>query len=227
MHRCIHAVVHLIEDHAERLGIPPASAPPSSSRATRPWPTELELDQNERELLEHMHRADGDGAAAWTATPRWRTCGIRSSRRSCADAVVKCHESREHMRSVAMDKVLTGKYTAHARVLRRHAADLLADVQRHRAAALATCWRWGIDYVTAVRGQRADRLRHQPGGTQPDHRRYFRRCGQRAVVPAHHRHAVFLPVHSGGHRLYGPGGLRDGQAAAQDRPVRAQHRAAC
>ena len=61
----------------------------------------LVLDQNERELLEHCIVADGDGERAWTAMRLWRICGIRSSRASCADAVVKCHESREHQRSVA------------------------------------------------------------------------------------------------------------------------------
>ena len=55
----------------------------------------------------------------------------------------------------------------------------------------------------------------------------FAGVGSVLSLPAHHRDAVLLPVHSGGHRLYGPGGLCHGQAAAEDRPVRAQHRAAC
>ena len=111
VHRCVHAVVHLIEDHAERLGLPPRFCATKLIEGDKSMADRLVLDQNERELLEHcivqMETENGLDRNASLADMRYTFIeGIT------ADAVVKCHESREHKRSVAWDKVLTGKYTA-------------------------------------------------------------------------------------------------------------------
>ena len=111
VHRCVHAVVHLIEDHAERLGLPPRFCATKLIEGDRDMADRLVLDQNERELLEHcivqMETENGLDRNASLAD-MWYTFIEQVT----ADAVVKCHESKEHKRSVAWDRVLTGKYTA-------------------------------------------------------------------------------------------------------------------
>ena len=111
VHRCVHAVVHLIEDHAERLGLPPRFCATKLIEGDRDMADRLVLDQNERELLEHcivqMETETGLDRNASLADMRYTFI-----EQVTADAVVKCHESKEHKRSVAWDRVLTGKYTA-------------------------------------------------------------------------------------------------------------------
>ena len=111
VHRCVHAVVHLIEDHAERLGLPPRFCATKLIEGDRDMANRLVLDQNERELLEHcivqMETENGLDRNASLADMRYTFI-----EQVTADAVVKCHESKEHKRSVAWDRVLTGKYTA-------------------------------------------------------------------------------------------------------------------
>ena len=111
VHRCVHAVVHLIEDHAERLGLPPRFCATKLIEGDRDMADRLVLDQNERELLEHcivqMETENGLDRNASLADMRYTFI-----EQVTADAVVKCHESKEHKRSVAWDRVLTGKYTA-------------------------------------------------------------------------------------------------------------------
>ena len=111
VHRCVHAVVHLIEDHAERLGLPPRFCATKLIEGDRDKADRLVLDQNERELLEHcivqMETENGLDRNASLADMRYTFI-----EQVTADAVVKCHESKEHKRSVAWDRVLTGKYTA-------------------------------------------------------------------------------------------------------------------
>ena len=111
VHRCVHAVVHLIEDHAARLGLPPRFCATKLIEGDRDMADRLVLDQNERELLEHcivqMETENGLDRNASLADMRYTFI-----EQVTADAVVKCHESKEHKRSVAWDRVLTGKYTA-------------------------------------------------------------------------------------------------------------------
>ena len=111
VHRCVHAVVHLIEDHAERLGLPSRFCATKLIEGDKAMADRLELDQNERELLEHcvvqMEAENGMDRNASLADMRYSFI-----EKVTANAVVKCRESREHKRSVQIDKVLTGKYTA-------------------------------------------------------------------------------------------------------------------
>ena len=111
VHRCIHAVVHLIDDHAERAGLPARFCTSKLIEGDRDIEDRLELDENERELLEHciVEMEDESGLDRNAALAAMRYDFIESV---VSDSVVKAHESREHRRSMAIDKVLTGKYTA-------------------------------------------------------------------------------------------------------------------
>ncbi len=111
VHRCIHAVCHQIEDHAQRLGVSTRFAATSLIEGDEGTADRLQLDQNERELLEHsvlqMERERGLDRNAAMADMRYNF--IEAAVRDC---VTKPHESREHRRSVRADRILTGKYTA-------------------------------------------------------------------------------------------------------------------
>lgn len=111
MHRCIHAVCHVIEDHAERIGVPVRFAATKLVEGDMPMQESLALSQNEIELIEHSVKemeselhTDREAAMA-----DMRYCFIE---KLCADTVIKCHESKEYLRSVAIDNVLTSKYFA-------------------------------------------------------------------------------------------------------------------
>ena len=111
VHRCIHAVVHLIEDHAKRAGLPPRFAATKLVEGDPLILEALSLDQNEKDLLEHavtqMETEGGLDREAALADMRFTFI-----EKLCAETVVHPAESREHKRSVAIDKILTGKYTA-------------------------------------------------------------------------------------------------------------------
>ena len=111
VHRCIHAVSHLIEDHAQSIGISPRFAATKLIEGDMSFAEKLELDQNELETIEHNikemeseRRLDANAALA-----DMRYAFIETL---CEKAVVKCKESREHHRSVKIDSVLTNKYLA-------------------------------------------------------------------------------------------------------------------
>ena len=111
VHRCIHAVCHQIEDHAQAVGI--------NTRFAATWLIEgdsgiedaLKLDQNEKELIEHsvlqMEQERGLDRNAALADMRYSFI-----EKLVREAVVKPRESRQHRRSVQADKILTGKFTA-------------------------------------------------------------------------------------------------------------------
>ena len=111
VHRCIHAVSHMIEDHAQSIGISPRFAATKLIEGDMSFAEKLELDQNELETIEHnvkeMESERGFDANAALADMRYAF--IESV---CEKAVVKCKESREHHRSVKIDSVLTNKYLA-------------------------------------------------------------------------------------------------------------------
>ena len=111
VHRCIHAVTHLIEDHAQRAGLPLRFYATKLVEGDRLIEQALQLDENETELLGHtiaeLENETGLDREAALADMRFTFI-----ERLCDKTVVRPGESREHKRSVAIDKVLTGKYTA-------------------------------------------------------------------------------------------------------------------
>lgn len=111
VHRCIHAVIHLIQDHADNAGIPARFCAVKLIEGDKETEKRLELDKNETELLEHcvVEMEDATGFDRNEALADMRYTFIEKVTQC---AVVKCHESREHSRSVKIDRVLTGKYTA-------------------------------------------------------------------------------------------------------------------
>lgn len=111
VHRCIHAIAHLIEDHAERLGVPPRFCTAKLIEGGDDVADKLCLDENERELIEHciVQMEDESGFDRNAALADMRYAFIESV---VHVSVVKCHESKGHARSVKIDKILTGKYTA-------------------------------------------------------------------------------------------------------------------
>ena len=111
VHRCIHAVCHVIEDHAQAAGIAVRFAATKLIEGDEAIADELQLDPNELELIEHsvvqMEQERGLDCNAALADMRYSFI-----ENAVAQAVVKPHESREHARSSKLDRVLTGKYTA-------------------------------------------------------------------------------------------------------------------
>ena len=110
-HRCIHAVMHLVQDHAEEAGLPLRFCASKLIESDNDIADRLGLDENERELIEHclVQLEAESGLDRNAALADMRYTFIESVVEA---AVVKCSESREHRRSVAIDRVLTGKYTA-------------------------------------------------------------------------------------------------------------------
>ena len=111
LHRCIHGIMHLIEDHAKTAGIPLRFAAAIVVEGDKDILGQLHLEQNETEMLEHiilqMEKERGLDAAAAVADMRFHFI------QQVSDAtVVKPKESKEHARSRRIDRILTGKYTA-------------------------------------------------------------------------------------------------------------------
>ena len=111
VHRCIHAVVHLIADHADRIGVPARFCAAKLIEGGDDLADQLKLDENEKELLEHCI------VQMETETGLDRNAALADMRYSFIEnvvstSVVKCHESREHARSMKFDRILTGRYTA-------------------------------------------------------------------------------------------------------------------
>ena len=111
VHRALHAIMHLIEDHAVRADIPVRFAASKLAEGDSLILEQLALDENEKEMLEHivcqMETERGLDRAAAIADMRFTFI-----EKVCQETVVKPRESKEHVRSVKIDRVLTGKYTA-------------------------------------------------------------------------------------------------------------------
>ena len=111
VHRCLHAIMSLIEDHAAKAGIPVRFAASKLAEGDSLVLERLGLDQNEKDTLEHiicqMEKERGLDRAAAIADMRFSFI-----QKVCAATVVKPRESREHARSMRIDRILTGKYTA-------------------------------------------------------------------------------------------------------------------
>ena len=111
VHRCIHAVIHLIEDHAKRAKLPVRFAASKAIEGDALILEQLALDQNEKEMLEHivlqLEKERGLDRNAAIADMRFSFI-----EKVCRQTVVKPKESKEHIRSQKIDSILTGKYTA-------------------------------------------------------------------------------------------------------------------
>ncbi len=110
VHRCLHGIIHLIEDHAKMAGIPVRFAATKLVEGDEHVLNALKLDQNEKEMLEHiisqMEQERGLDRAAAIADMRFLFI-----EKLVKESVVKPRESKEHERSTKIDKILTGKYT--------------------------------------------------------------------------------------------------------------------
>ena len=111
VHRCIHAASMLIEDHAQAIGISARFCATKMIEGDESFAEKLHLSQNEIEMLEHnvIEMEDETGMDRNAALADMRYNFIENV---CRDTVVKCHESEEHRRSMKIDRILTGKYTA-------------------------------------------------------------------------------------------------------------------
>ena len=111
VHRCLHAIMQLIEDHAQEAGIPVRFAAAKLAEGDQLILEKLKLDQNEKEMLEHivkqMESERGLDRAAAIAHMRFDFI-----EKICDETVIKPKESKEHIRSTKIDRILTGKYTA-------------------------------------------------------------------------------------------------------------------
>lgn len=111
VHRCLHAIIHLIEDHAKAACIPVRFAASKLAEGDSLVCEGLGLDQNEREMMGHIvaQMETERGLDCSAAMADMRFCFIK---KVCDEAVIKPKESKEHLRSRKIDQILTGKYTA-------------------------------------------------------------------------------------------------------------------
>ena len=111
VHRAIHAVVHLIHDHTDRAGLPLRFSACKLLEGDELIAKQLELDQNEQEMIQHIHlQMEAErGLDHSAAMAEMRFDFINKVSSTC---VIKPHESKEHLRSRKIDRVLTGKWTA-------------------------------------------------------------------------------------------------------------------
>ena len=111
VHRCLHAIMHLIEDHAKKANIPVRFAASKLAEGDPLVLEQLKLDKNEKEMLEHivtqMESERGLDRLAAIADMRFHYIF-----NVCDNTVIKPKESKEHLRSMKIDQILTGKYTA-------------------------------------------------------------------------------------------------------------------
>lgn len=111
VHRCIHAVIHLIEDHAALAGLPVRFAATKAIEGDALILQQLQLDRNEQEMLElivrQMETERGLDRSAAIADMRFEFI-----ERLCAQTVIRPQESKERIRSEKIDRILTGRYTA-------------------------------------------------------------------------------------------------------------------
>lgn len=111
VHRCLHGIRHLIEDHAENAGLPLRFAASKVAEGDSLIITQLGLDENETDAIDHiavqMEKERGLDKSAAVADMRFSYI-----EKVCEAAVIKPHESKEHIRSSKIDKLLTGKFTA-------------------------------------------------------------------------------------------------------------------
>ena len=151
VHRCLHGIMHLIEDHAENAGIPVRFAAAKVAEGDAEMEKSLHLEQNETEMIEHivsqMEEERGIDRAAAIADMRFDFI-----QRICRQTVVKPAESKERIRSRRIDAVLTGKYTAIPTFILIMGAVFFLTFNVI-GAVLQNLLEKGIDYLTAQMNQ--------------------------------------------------------------------------
>ena len=151
VHRCLHGIMHLIEDHAENAGIPVRFAAAKVAEGDAEMEKSLHLEQNETEMTEHivsqMEEERGIDRAAAIADMRFDFI-----QRICRQTVVKPAESKERIRSRRIDAVLTGKYTAIPTFILIMGAVFFLTFNVI-GAVLQNLLEKGIDYLTAQMDQ--------------------------------------------------------------------------
>ena len=151
VHRCLHGIMHLIEDHAENAGIPVRFAAAKVAEGDAEMEKSLHLEQNETEMIEHivsqMEEERGIDRAAAIADMRFDFI-----QRICRQTVVKPAESKERIRSRRIDAVLTGKYTAIQTFILIMGAVFFLTFNVI-GAVLQNLLEKGIDYLTAQMDQ--------------------------------------------------------------------------
>ena len=151
VHRCLHGIMHLIEDHAENAGIPVRFAAAKVAEGDAEMEKSLHLEQNETEMIEHivsqMEEERGIDRAAAIADMRFDFI-----QRICRQTVVKPAESKERIRSRRIDAVLTGKYTAIPTFILIMGAVFFLTFNVI-GAVLQNLLEKGVDYLTAQMDQ--------------------------------------------------------------------------
>jgi len=248
VHRCIHAAVHIIEPEALEKDLPVRFTATKLVENDSIIAERLALSPEKRvafdQLVSMLEQETGLDREAALANMRFRF--IESL---CAETVVRPRESREHKRSMIIDRVLTGKYTAIPCFV-GIMVFVFAMTFSWIGAALSDLMSLGVDGAVAllerlltaagvnevVRSLVIDGICSGVGSVLSflptivtlffflsilEDTGYMARV---AFVMDRLLRRIGLPLHPGGHRVYGPGGLCDGPAAAEDRPFRPEHR---
>ncbi len=202
VHRTLHAVAHLVEDHAENIGIPALFVASKLVVRDEPLLVSLNLSENEIDMIEHSvtemeGEMDTDRKAA-IADMRYTFID-----KIVKDAVVKPKESLQHARSVKIDRILTNKYLAIP------VYDLCSDIWHGRKLAVGSARR-GDRCSQRVCGTGDGPYGGKSGRAFSSRERDHYWCGECAVVCASHCYPVFLFIDLGRQRLYGQGCVCDG-----------------
>lgn len=148
LHRSIHAIMHLIQDHAQKSKIPIRFAATKLIEKDKLIETELRLDTNEKETLEHILKQleieSGIDKEAALADMRYKFI-----ERICKKTIAKPKENKEHARSLKIDKIFTGKYTAIPTFLIIMGLTFWLTFGVI-GSALSSCLSMGIDWVTKM-----------------------------------------------------------------------------
>ena len=218
VHRAIHAIAHLVEDHAERINVPARFAATKLVEGDAPMMEALQLSDNEKDMLEHsvteMEHDLGTDREAALADMRYTFI-----ERLCADAVVKNGESKGYLRSVKIDSILTHKFLAIPifLLIMMLVFWLTFGVI---GSVLNSLLSLGIDALTDLvsRGLLAYGINPVVHSLVIDG--VF--AGVGSVLSFLPTIVVLFHVYPGGQRVYGARRLCHGQAPAQNRAVRPQ-----
>ena len=218
LHRCIHAAVHLIEPYAKKAGLPVRFAATKIVEKDSLIEKRLALPEGEKKVLDglvHVMEKDG-GLDREAALANMRFNFIE---KLCEKTVVKPAESREHKRSVAIDRILTGKYTAIPCFVGIMAIVFVMTFN-YLGAWLSDGMTMVVNWVIALIGRGLEVGRCQLSTAVTGCGWNFKRYRKRDRISSYDRYFVFLPVNPGRYRIYGSCSLCYGQAPSKDRTFR-------